>query len=228
MLRPVGDARISPHEKAPGSASFRGCSGGGGRNSRIRVYLVEVPPGGATALHYHRYDYVNVMLGDCELLNAVEGKPAVTTKPQKGLTRFVEGNFAHVVRDVGSTPFRNVTVEFLQDAKMKRSPPPRWEEERGLQVLEGGTQDILFVKDGVRVSEIDLQPHGMIPKDQRAVLRLVVAITDLHLRPHMAGKDGAEIELRAGEIKWMTGGFLHTLMSEGQDEAKFITLEFQR
>src|SRR2546426_12792609 len=124
-------------------------------NEHVRVFKVEVAPHAATLLHRHRHDYVFVTLGASEVSNEVEGKPPVTLKLQDGETRFTPGGFAHIARNLASTPFRNVTIEFLQD---KAASQAKWDQERGLNVLTGGTQEILFVKDGVRVSEIELQP----------------------------------------------------------------------
>jgi hypothetical protein len=60
--------------------------------------------------------------------------------------------------------------------------PPKWDEERGLRVFAGGTQEILFVKDGVRVSEGELQPGAMMPSHHHNGPHLLVAITDLEVR----------------------------------------------
>jgi len=195
-------------------------------NAYVRAFRVEIAPGQATLLHRHRHDYVYVSLGAAQISNQVEGKPPVTTKLQDGQTTFVEGRMAHVVRDLASTPFRNVTVEFLQDEKARQSPRPKWDEERGLQILEGGTKDILFVKDGVRVSEVDLQPGGMIPRHHHAGPHLVIAVTDLDLQSDVVGKGVSQVILKAGDITWAAGGFTHTLMNVSRGPAKFITLEF--
>lgn len=193
-------------------------------NSYVRVFQVEAAAGGATLLHRHRHDYVYVTLGACEVSNEVAGKAPMTIKIRTGETRFTEGNFAHVVRDIGTTPFRNVTVEFLQDQRTRKTPPAPWKEERGMDVLEGGTQDILFVKDGVRVSEIDLQPGGMTPMQRNAPPHLLVAITDLNLGSHSAGK--AKTALNAGSVQWVQGGLSPALMNQGKQEARFIMMEF--
>jgi len=80
-----------------------------------------------------------VTLGASEVSNEVEGKPAATLKLQDGETRFTPGNFAHIARNLPSTPFRNVTIEFLRD---KITTQAKWDQERGLNVLSGGTQEI--------------------------------------------------------------------------------------
>jgi oxalate decarboxylase/phosphoglucose isomerase-like protein (cupin superfamily) len=156
----------------------------------------------------------------------VEGKPAVTVKLEDGQTAFAEGNFAHSVRNTGATSFRNVTVELLEGEKARRSPPPSWDEERALHILEGGTEHIMFVKDGVRVSETDLQPGGMIPRHHPAGPELLVGVTDLDLENRVAGKGTSPIQLRSGEVRWLPGRLTHTVMNVGKRPARFVTLEF--
>jgi quercetin dioxygenase-like cupin family protein len=196
-------------------------------NAYVRVFKVEVAPHQATLMHRHRHDYVFVSLGASEVENDVEGKPPVTLKLQDGETHFTAGNFAHIAKNLADTPFRNVTIEFLQDEKAHQSPPPKWDEERGLQVLQGGTKDIMFVQDGVRVSELDLQPGGVIPKHHHAGPHLVVAVTDLGLRSDVEGKPATLRVLKAGDIAWIEGGYTHTVTNVGQQPAKFVALEFQ-
>jgi quercetin dioxygenase-like cupin family protein len=195
-------------------------------NAYVRVFRVEVAPNAATRMHQHRHDYVFVSLGPAQVSNEVAGKPPITLKLRDGETRFLEGGFAHIARNLSDQPFRNVTIEFLQDAKARKSPPPPWDEERGLQILHGGTQDILFVKDGVRVSEIQLQPGGMIPEHSHVGPHLVVAVSNVDLRSDVIGKLPSIKHLRPGEVAWMPGHLVHTVSNAGPATAKFITLEF--
>ena len=199
-------------------------------NAYVRAFNVEVPPGQATLMHRHRHDYIYVVLGRTEISNQVEGKPPVAMKLQDGETHSLDGGFAHIAASTGSTPFRNITIELLQDEQARKSPPPRWgangEDERGLRVLDGGTIDIMFVKDGVRVSEVDLQPGGVNPLHHHIGPHLVVALTDINLRSESAGQPPAETHLKAGEIKWVLGNITHSTTNIGQQPAKMITLEF--
>jgi quercetin dioxygenase-like cupin family protein len=198
-------------------------------NEYVRVFRVEVAPHVATLMHRHRHDYVFVTLGASEVSNEVEGKPPVALKLQDGETRFTPGNFAHIARNLAATPFRNVTIELLrgeETEKVRQSPLPKWDEERALHVLEGGTQDIMFVKDGVRVSEVDLQPGGILPRTHHAGPHLLVAVSDLDMRSDVEGMSPMPGHLKSGEVKWLPGGYTHTLTNVGKQEAKFIALEF--
>ncbi len=199
-------------------------------NPYVRVFKVEVAPHDATLMHRHNHDYVFVTLGASEVSNEVEGKPPVTLKLQDGETRFSPGDFAHIARNLAATPFRNVTIEFMQDAAARKSPPPPWgvngDEERALHVLNGGTQDIMFTKDGVRVSEIDLQPGGVLPMHHHAGPHLAIAITDLDMRSDKEGGGSQPVQMKAGDIQWVPGGGTHSVTNVGKSQARWVTLEF--
>jgi quercetin dioxygenase-like cupin family protein len=195
-------------------------------NAYVRVFKVEVAPRAATLLHRHRHDYVYITLGASSIENDVEGKPPVTIKLMDGQAGFLSGGYAHFARNLSDRPFRSVIVEFLQDEAARKTPPPKWDEERGLHILNGGTQDILFVKDGVRVTDLQLQPAGVVPQHHHAGPHLVVAVTDVELRSDVKGKGPSLIQLKAGEVKWVQGGFTHTVTNIGKQNARLITLEF--
>jgi quercetin dioxygenase-like cupin family protein len=195
-------------------------------NESVRVFQVEVAPREATLMHWHRHDYVFVTLGAADVSNEVKGKPPVELKLPDGETRFVPGSFAHIARNLAPTPFRNVTIEFLQDEKARTSPAPKWDEERGLQVLDAGTQEILFAKDGARVSGVELQPGGMIPSHHHNGPHLLVAVTDLEVRSDVEGQGSMPGHFKSGDVQWLPGGYSHTLTNVGKQPAKFVTVEF--
>jgi len=196
------------------------------QNDFVRVFKVEVGPHDATLMHRHRHDYLYISLGPADVSNEVEGKSPVELKLQDGQTGFLPANFAHIARNLAPIPFRNITIELMQDEKARTAPPPKWDEERGLQVLHGGTQEILFVKDGARISEIELQPGGMIPSHHHRGSHLVVAVSDLDMRSDIEGRGPTPSQLKSGEVKWVPGGYTHTLTNIGKQPAKFVTVEF--
>jgi quercetin dioxygenase-like cupin family protein len=200
-------------------------------NEYVRVFRVEVAPNTSTLMHNHGHDYIYVSVGISQIENDVAGKPPVKLALQDGETHFVPGGFAHIAKNLSDHPFRNVTIELLQDEKARQSPPPKWgengDDDRGLHVLDGGTSDILFVKDGVRVSDFELQSGGIVPKHHHAGPQLVVAVSDLDLRSDNEGKAPSHIQLKAGDVIWSPGGATHALTNISKQNAKLITIEFQ-
>ena len=200
-------------------------------NKSIRVFNVEIPRGSDTLTHWHRHDYIVVTLGAVEIVNTVKDKPPVTMKFADGDTRFVSATFAHTVRDLSEQPFRNVTIEILEDATLRNSPS-KWDasknEDRALNILQGGTKQILFVKDGIRVSETELQPGAVIPRHHHTSPHLLVAVSDLDLRSDIEGQAPASEHFKSGDSKWIPGGFTHTLTNTSTKPAKYITLDFPK
>lgn len=195
-------------------------------NEYVRVFKVEVPPHGQTLMHRHRHDYAFVTLGATEVENDVFGKAPVTLKLQDGETRFSPGHFAHVAKNLSDAPFRNVTIELLKDEAAKKNPPAKWDEERGLNVFDGGTQHIMWVEDGVRAAEIELQPGATVPKHHHAGPHLLVALTDLEVRSDVEGQGPMPGHFKTGDVKWLPGGYSHTVTNVGKQQARFVTLEF--
>ena len=195
-------------------------------NAYVRVFKVQAAPHASTLMHWHRHDYVFVTLGASEVENEVKDKPPVTLRLQDGEVHYSPAPFAHIAKNLSDAPFRNVTIEFMKDAEARKTPPPGWDPDRGLSILHGGTIDTMFVKDGVRVSEVDLEPGGVIPTHTHKGPHLVVAVTDLDLQSDVAGKPPAHLELKSGDIKWVEGGFTHTVSNVGKQKSRMITLEF--
>jgi hypothetical protein len=193
-------------------------------NKYVRVFKVEVPSQHATLMHRHDYDYAYVTLGSTELVNQVEGKPPADLKLQDGETRFSPGPFAHLIRVLAPTPFRNVTVEFLRGNHVQ-SRSSKWADDRGLQILNGGTQEILFVRDEARASDVQLNPHGALPQTKNGTAELIIAVSALNLQTGPGHQHSGEIHLAAGDVRWLQPAA--TLVNTSHTSARFICFEFQ-
>jgi len=193
------------------------------QNAYVRAFQVEVGPHASTLMHVHRHDYIFVTLGPSEVSNEVKGKAPVTLKLQDGETNFTSAEFAHVAKNLADTSFRNVTIELLKHP----AATAKWDEDRSLHILHGGTEQILFVKDGVRVSEIELQTAGVLPKHHHSGPQLVVAVSDLTFRNDEVGKAASNLEMKSGDVRWEAAGITHTVTNVGKGTAKLVILEFQ-
>jgi quercetin dioxygenase-like cupin family protein len=192
-------------------------------NQYLRALKVELAPNAATSKHRHTHDYVTVAFGSAELSNEVDGKEPVKIKLDDGQVRFTDGaGPAHLVRNVATTPFHNVTIELLQDETAVAKA--QWEDGHPPPPLHGGSREVLFVKHGVRVSKLDLKPGGVLPKHELSDHCFVVAVTDVDLRDE---KGGHSIDLHSGEVKWDDGGSSHKLTNKSKQAAKIVLLEFK-
>ena len=195
-------------------------------NDQVRVFQVEVAPHASTLLHHHGHDYLFVTLGAAHVSNEVLGKPAVELTLSDGETRFTPGNFAHVARNLSDQPFRNVTIELMQDEKTREAPSP-WPQGAGDKELPGVRIKEVFVRDGARVSSVELEPGATVPSHHHDGPHLVVAVSDLELRSDVEGKGPTPATIKAGDVRWVPGGYTHTLTNTGKGRARLVTVEFR-
>jgi quercetin dioxygenase-like cupin family protein len=191
-------------------------------NEYVNMLNVEIPPNRTTQRHRHLHDFVTVAFGAAELSNEAEGSAPDIVKLQNGEARFTTGGLTHLVRNLASTSFRGVTIELLQDDVAHKAAAPRWDEEVGTATAKGSSREILFVKDGVRVSNLVLQPGKAEPTRHQAKAEILVAITDLAL-----GKGDSAVQLKAGEVQWRGGRHTGTLTNVAKQVAKLVLLEFK-
>lgn len=192
-------------------------------NEQVRVFSVSVAPHAATLMHRHLHDYFFVTLGDARISNEVEGKEPVEAMLSDGNARFTPGNFAHIARNLGDTPFRNVTIELLQDDRRKAAAT-HWDKDSGEESSLGWNRKILLVKDGVRVSQVELDAKTMLPRSHHDGPVLLVAVSGFELGANADGKGSAGKVLKAGELFWSDGA--PTMINAGSGPARFVMLEF--
>jgi len=195
-------------------------------NEYVRVFKVEVAPRQATLLHFHGHDYLFVTLGDSHVSNEVEGKQSVELTLPDGDTRFVPGNFAHVARNLSDQPFRNVTIELMQDEKMRNVPSPGPPNDGGKDFM-GVRVKVIAARDGARISAVELQPGATVPSHHHDGPHLMVAVSDLDLRSDVEGMGPMPGRFKSGDVKWLPGGYTHTLTNMGSSVARMVTIEFK-
>jgi quercetin dioxygenase-like cupin family protein len=192
-------------------------------NEYVRVFKVEVAPHAATLMHRHDRDYIFVTLGDSEVISERQGEKPVTLQLKDGEARFTKGGFAHIARNLSDKPFRNVTVELVR-------PGGQGPFDKGTKVMawegEGWSQTQKDM-DRVRVTWTELQPGATLRVHEHKVPHLAIALTDLELLNDVDGKPPAALEMKDGDVKWVSGGFKHSLTNTGDGPARFVILEFE-
>lgn len=189
-------------------------------NQYVRVFKVEVAPKTSTLVHHHANDYIWVGIGASHFINKAEGKPPAPVAVTDGRTMFAAGPLTHAAENDGTTPFRNVTIEIL---KPKKDDPAKQAEARGLDAGHGAAVEALFLRDGVLVRDVILNPQAMLPTE-KAPPRLIVAVSDIKLRDHQNMKRA--IDKQAGDIAWVEAG-PSMLVNLGDKPAHFVMLDFQ-
>jgi predicted metal-dependent enzyme (double-stranded beta helix superfamily) len=95
-------------------------------NDRVRVWDLQLPPGGATGLHRHTTDFLYVVIGGGTLQTVyADGTSDEPRRMQDGDVRFreVETESVHDAVNCGDTPWRNIVVEFKEPHRSGGAEP---------------------------------------------------------------------------------------------------------
>ena len=189
-------------------------------NDYVSMYELTLEPSAATRRHRHRHEYILVPIETAEISDEVEGAAPAVSKLSSGHALFHAGGLIHVVRNVGKTAFHAIVIELVRDDPEHKAAAFKWNEVKGKTKFNGGTREILLVKDGVRVSLMTLQPGREEPARQRPKAELVVALTDLDV-----GQGDASAKLQAGRVQWRGGRYTGTLSNNGKQVARLVLFE---
>lgn len=190
-------------------------------NAQVRVFRVEVPPGGRTLLHRHERDYLFVTLGDADVVSARAGGPAMRYQFKDGETAYTAGGFAHVAINQAPTPFRNITVEVVKEKPEAQGKP--W------AALAGAGMSVTVMVDNERAVALlyELAPGATMPRHTHTRPHLAVAVTDVELESDDAERGQGKMSQKAGDAVWVEALATHTLKNTGTKPARFVTIELK-
>ena len=141
------------------------------QDSTLRVLRVRVPAHDTTLLHEHDPDYFWIALGASTVVNAKLGAPDATITSADLSIHYTPGNFAHVARNPGGTPFDNITVELLEpqtavrnlcEAALADKPLDCRSKEQRSAAFIGAAERPAFATARHRVSLVTIPPNGTV------------------------------------------------------------------
>lgn len=195
------------------------------QNDYVIVEDVTVPPHQQTLMHEHAVDHFTIVLGPAEIENDVVGQRPQRTTVRAGQMRLVRGGFAHVVKNVGDTPFHNITIELLKSDVAATLRCGGWKpmcKNGGGDMPGGGT----YVWSNLFETATITATHAIADEKTNTTRfhgnLLLVALRQCRLR---AGE--REIVLsNPGETAWIESAENLALRNVGDQEADFVVLQF--
>lgn len=197
-------------------------------NKYVNAYDVQVPPKGSTLMHQHLYDNIFVVLGAADVTNTVEGQTPAHLTLTDSSVNFGRAPYAHSVTNNGTTPFRNVIIEFLQPQGQEKLFYKSVTDALAGAVVNAnfGRQNAVLETDAVRVLGVGIPSNGLwvAPSDGRP--RLVVVLND-NSSPASSQAKGSPSE--AGTVVWYDEGSVKPgIANESDQPVRLIVVEFKQ
>ncbi len=186
-------------------------------NKYARVLDVTVPPFSGTLYHIHENPYFWISIGPATLRGQSLGaKEIINIEPADAEVRY-SPVITHRVGNIGSTPFRNITVQIQarDDVSPKGSfqATPRPKGYQAKPVLDNELVYIerLILEPGQSTGRYTLPRSGMLIAARDAVITVERPESPAH-----------RMEIKAGEFEWHTGPTSHTITNVGKTRFEAI------
>lgn len=196
-------------------------------NMFVRAYAVTVDPKTTSLMHRHSHNYLSVSLGDAEILNTKEGGQPVTTKLKDGDVRYTAAPLVHMVSDAGDQPFRNITIELMQDTTNQKACTQSCEipVTCDKNVLCASVTKVMSA-DQWSVTRITIPAGGVYPKHTHLANFLVIPLTDGDAKVQVQDAAPAMSHDETGKITW-NNPVIHTITNTGSKPLRVVVLEFR-
>jgi len=79
----------------------------------------------------------------------------------------------------------------------------------------------------VRAYNMAIAAGGRAEKHREDYDRLLIALSDLSLHEEVDGQPPSDLEMKAGEVRWVGRGMPHSTTNVGSSPAALLTLEFK-
>jgi len=196
-------------------------------NPYIRAFYVEVAPHQSTLMHHHGYDYLAVILGHSEIDSITPDGTVKHVVFEDGAVGYTPAGLTHVATDLAATPFRNATIELLQnqshpvcvkncdnDPRAKDWPPLTAESK------------LIGYGDSFRISLATVKPQQTVSTDE-PFPHLVILLTDMHGHSGPAGSGGTDVNQKAGDMLYHGSHPNNGLTNVGDQDMRLVVVEFK-
>jgi quercetin dioxygenase-like cupin family protein len=196
-------------------------------DGRVTIFLLDIPPGQATALHRHDRDMLSVFVNGGRTRASFNGAAPVEDSFAPGDVRFRSAGFTHSTENIGADRFLSVIFEFIdsQGPRAQATQAPT-------RICNPGSQTAcveekpLFCTGKFCVDDLTMGPHAVRPAGGAREDQILVAVSDYAFSEETPGTAAAVHSRKSGEIEPMGARPARRWTNAG-DPAHLIVVTFR-
>jgi hypothetical protein len=190
------------------------------QNSEVRAFHLNLQPNEVTIPHQHEKFYAYLSMRPVTIGNEVRGRQPVLTQLEPGELHTSRGGFTVAERNNSSEPAEVLVIEAIKAEHGSFDTPML-----GFRYHNAAFSG-LFESPVMRGYSMMFFPGGQVDSHAENYDRLLIAVTDLKLRDTLADGTQSNLEMKAGEIHWLSRGGAHAVTNLMDSIGRLITLEF--
>ena len=191
-------------------------------NEAVRVFRLNLQQKEVTLPHRHQTFYAFLSLRPVTIGNEVRGREPVFTELKAGELHTSKGGFTVAERNISSGPAELIVIESIKPDDGKGFSKPMG----GFQ-LHSAAIGLLFESSVLRGYNMAIAAGGRVGTRLEEYDRLLIALSDLSLREELEGQSPSDVQMKAGEVRWVARGMTHATTNVGSSPAALLTLEFK-
>lgn len=197
------------------------------RDTRVTVYLLDIPPGAATQLHRHDRDILSVFVRGGKTRAVFNDGAPVEDTFAIGDVRFRNAGFTHSTENRDSADFYCVIFEFSGPQGPRRAAQHKPTRSCGAGAEDCVEEKPLFCTDGFCVDDVVLGPHAVKKDEGAAPDRMLIAVSDYELTSENESEWPTSHARRTGQVELIPAGPARRWTNATGDRAHFVALTFQ-
>ena len=198
------------------------------KNDEFSVYLLEIPPNHASAMHRHDTDLLSIFVSGGETRSTIYNKPPKKDTFFTGEVRFRPAGFTHSTENIGATMFRSVILEFNSSMGVIQSTKPSdshyCNPDSGTACVD---EKYLFCTAKFCVQELSIAPGAIWHNIEYASDQLLVAVSDYKLSYKPKGKAAIVRKRKSGEVEYFRRGAARQWRNVAIEPAHIIAVIFR-
>jgi uncharacterized RmlC-like cupin family protein len=197
-------------------------------DARVRVFLLDIPPGHATVLHRHDRDMLSVFVSGGKTRAVFDGRPPVDDTFAVGDVRFRTAGFTHSTENRDSANFLSVIFEFVQPQGARMAPT-----RPAIRTCAVGDDSACvneqprFCTTGFCVDEVTMAPGAVTAEAAPTTDRILVPLSAYSLVKQTAGGTPIVHHKKRGEVELIPAGPPRRWTNPTKAPAHYIVLVFR-
>jgi hypothetical protein len=174
------------------------------QNSYVNVYHAQLLPHESMLLHKHDYDYMQVAIGDAQLVRIVPGQPDAVRSIHDGQVDFGTKGTTHASRNDTDSTYNTIAVEFLKPQGDVKNGCVAAVAGKPLNCVAGDAPhgQLQFQTDRTSVYSTVIPSRKEISLTKARNAELIVALDDVQI----TGGTAAPKALHPGDFAWIEKG----------------------
>ena len=198
------------------------------KDRRATVFLLDIPPGSATALHRHDRDMLSIFVAGGKTRASFDGGAPFEDVFRAGDVRFRSAGFTHFTENLGASDFLSVIFEFVEP-QGQRLPPSGPATHR----CNPGSDTVcvdekpLFCTTRFCVDDVTFAPLAIRSDDASTSDQMLIAVSDFTLSEQTPGRAAVVHTKKTGEIEPIPAGPARRWTNTGRAPGHFVVVSFR-